>query len=351
MKYLVHLLGQIENEKIYEYILINDSELSVHILSYGSTIKKINCPSKNGISNIVLSLENWQDYISHPLYVGATLGPNAGRIANAVLPIDETIYNLSKNDGNNNLHGGIQNFSHSNWEFTDVETEQNQITLTLSLSIRDNTDGYPGNRIVKSFIKLDNDNNLSLSYKAVSDKETYFNLSNHSYFNLSGDFNRSGLNQFMQINSDWYIQNDCRHIPECISSVADTPFDYTSITRLQELVNQYPESKQLQYGKGYNNAFVLNHPVLPLNDISLVLMDTRSDRKMEIYTDAPSIVVYSGGFIDRCHLPDNSFSSPGCAIAIEPGDIPNAPNNSFMECNCLKAGEVYKRTIRYHFSY
>lgn len=338
----------INNMEINEYCMDNGS-MSVYILSYGCTLTGICIPSGKDEKkvNILLSFENLESYIHNTLYAGAALGPNAGRISNGILKIQNRHYQLSQNDGNNHIHGGFHNISFQNASLFQQIIRSDFLELTFCSELPDKLDGYPGNRIIFTTYRLTQDNQLSISYRATSDQETYLNLSNHAYFNLSGDFAQNIFSHTLMILADEYIQNNPSHLPQNKRSVTGTPFDFSSPVPIKNNLAKYPNDFQIEIAKGYNHAFLLHKDSsIP----SLILKDTNSNRCLELYTDTPSVVLYSGGFIEPGYRLKNGYvSNAHCALAIEPQDVPDTPNLDFLSMKTLKPEETYSRSFTYKF--
>jgi len=332
-----------------EFLLKNKNGIEVAILSTGASVDKIVIPDKIGnFRDVALGFEDKKDYMNNPLFAGSALGPVAGRISGAKIDISGETYHLTKNDGENNLHGGFDNISFVEWDgdFTDDRC------LVLQTTLADGVDGFPGNRTFTAKYSLDDDNCLTMVYTAVSDKDTYFNLSNHTYFNLSGDFSRNALEQKMTMRASKYIKNDSNNIPCELAAVEGTPFDFRASAVMQDGANKDSDLQQNGYNNGFaiDNGFALDSTTNWENNPAMVLEDTQSGRQMKIFTDAECVVIYSGKFIpDNMILHGSVKSSPSCAIAIEAQDFTDALNCPFLEGRITKAGEVYTRTIRYKF--
>jgi aldose 1-epimerase len=352
MKITKNLLGIYLHECIYRFTLVNDNNIRVSLLSYGGTITEIAIPDKkSGLQNIVLSFENWEDYIQNPLYSGSNLGPNAGRIRDGKITIGSCSYTLSKNDGNNNLHGGIFSVSYTNWNLKDLVQKEEFVSLTLSTALKDGQDGFPGNRQIYATYTLDNSDRFTLHYQAASDRDTYFNLSNHTYFNLSGDFSTSGMKQILSIKAENYIANNEEHLPEKVNSVNNSPFDFRKPISLKNQIQKYPYHPQIILSKGYNNGFDIQKAAKENNPV-LSLWDSKQVKRLHLFTDAPCLVLYSGGFIGKDYKIANSiYSSEGCAIALEAQDFPDAFHLDDYSIEITKKGEIYKRIIVYEFLY
>ncbi|MEG2018514.1 MAG: aldose epimerase family protein, partial [Clostridium sp.] len=283
------------------------------------------------------------------LYAGAALGSNAGRISKGILPINNEIYNLPHNDNMNNLHGGFNNVSFQVWTLVKKCINQDSAFITLSLDISDEQDGFPGNRTIYATFTVTNNNELKIKYEALSDKDTYLNLSNHCYFNLTGDFNTSALDHSLTLEADTYFENDENHCAFKLSSVEGTPFDFRKSSNLKSQIEAFKAHPQLILGKGYNNGFVLNQGISKAIP-ALILKSPKGQIALEVFTDAPAIVLYSGGYIEEgLLLNDGSLSKPSCALAIEPQDYPNGPNLPFVQTAILSKSEKYERNIVYKF--
>lgn len=365
-------LGLIGSEEAEEIIMEDPGRMAVHLLSYGAAIWKIFLPDSRGcMENVVLGLAGWRDYIDNPLYAGAVLCPNAGRIRQARLPLDSYTAALSKNDGEHNLHGGSAGASHRIWTVAGAVCEREFCSVTLSVHLPDGTDGFPGNRDIQICYTLRNSMVLNLDFRGTTDEDTYFNLSNHAYFNMSGDFARSGLEQELEVRASSYIANDGEHLPVSMEQCAGTPFDFSHPVPILRNMEAYPGDRQLLNAKGYNNGFMIEANPQGNNGQegaavlkkAASLADTASGRKLTLFTDAPCLVVYSGGYIGNSWRlwepapPENpvrsteasSYSSESCAIALEPQDVPDACHFRPDGLHITGADEVYERRIQMQF--
>lgn len=342
------------------YTLEGASGRRAGFCSAGASLTELTLPDRFGrFANVVLRLAEPEDYFGNPSYAGASLGPNAGRIAGASLPIGGNIYPLSANDGPNQLHGGFHSLSFQTWTLLWEKTGPSEGELLLEAALPDGLDGYPGNRRIRLHVRFTEEGELTLTYTAETDRETYLNLSNHSYFQLSGDFRAPALAQQLWISAARYLANDASHLPEEIRPVPGTPFDFRRLRTLDSQMHAFPKDGQLLHAKGYNHAFFLDHAPErnPLTQPCAVLRDPDSGRQLTLFTDAPCLVLYSGGYlgdasggrIPRCldagQIPVPLLSS--AAIALEAQDIPDAPGQRFLPCRILSPGQTYRRTIRW----
>ena len=345
--------------------LICQDDFSLTLSSLGASIRQILCPvGSSHLQNIALSFSEEEDWRSNPLYAGATLAPTAGRISKGLLPLKNGICQLSRNENDcHNLHGGIHNASFQNWELLSSEQTDASACVIFTLTLPDGLDGFPGNRQLRATYTLTEQHVLTLNYEARSDKETYFNLSNHCYFNLSGDFSRSAKDHILKIRAGRCLVNAPDFIPEGSQDVTGTPFDFRHPMSLKEQQDRFPGDIQLLRNQGYNHGFILDQPALrscdaPSSEVpgntepDLICSLPDSPITLSVSSDAPCMVLYSGGYIpEGLALADGQHSVPSCALAFEFQDYPDAPGNHGFPYETTPAGALWKRTIVYRFDY
>jgi len=220
--------GQVDGKNVYLYTLVNDKGDTVTITNYGGTVTSFVTPDKNGkYSSVIIGFDSLQPYLQKPPYFGALIGRYGNRIGNAKFTLDGTTYQLAANDGKNTLHGGLKGFDKVVW---DASVPSDTIpSLTLKYLSKDGEEGYPGNLNVTVQYTLTNDDGLKIEYNAETDKPTPLNLTNHSYFNLTGDVSNNILGETLMIDADNYTPVDTTLIPTGeIKLVKGTPFDFTS---------------------------------------------------------------------------------------------------------------------------
>ncbi len=345
--------------------LICQDGFSLTLSSLGASIRQILCPvGSSRLQNIALSFSEEEDWRSNSLYAGATLAPTAGRISKGLLPLKNGICQLSRNENNcHSLHGGFHNASFQNWELLSAEQTDSCVCVTFTLTLPDGLDGFPGNRQLRAIYTLAEQHVLTLRYEALSDRETYFNLSNHCYFNLSGDFSRSAKDHILKIRAGRCLVNAPDFIPEGSQNVTDTPFDFRQPTSLKEQQDRFPGDDQLLRNQGYNHGFILDHRSLRSCDAPSSEMpeSTKADLictlpgspvTLSISSDAPCMVLYSGGYIpEGLALAGGQYSVPSCALAFEFQDYPDAPGSHGFPYETTPSGTLWNRTIAYRFEY
>ena len=324
-----------KERKISEFLLKNSNGISVKILSFGGIIQEINLPNKNGFTeNVVLSYINPKDYIKDNFYMGALIGRYANRISKSSFELNEEILKLTKNEGENHLHGGHKGFHNVNWSFDEKNIKEDSLTLTHLSENYDN--GYPGNLNVSVKYTLSNRNILDIEFYAISDRDTIFNPTSHSYFNLNPR-NKTIVKHRLKINSSKFLEIDNDYIPTGeFKNTASTPFDFLIEKIIGEDLNK--NNNQLNIAKGYDHCFVLNKG----QKIAAELSELESGRLIQIFTDQPGIQLYTGN-----HL--KGVFSKNQGLCLETQHFPNSPNIKSFPSTIIKANTDYYSKTSYHF--
>ena len=336
-----------KNIEIISYNLVNKHGYSVEILNLGGIISSIKTPDRSGVfKDITLGFTSPKQYLDEHPYFGAIVGRFANRIANGKFEIEGKEYILAQNNGLNHLHGGALGFDNVFWE---VDTLENENGIQLSYISADGEEGYPGNLSVTVTYILTDDNTLKVNYEAQTDKTTVINLTQHSYFNLSGDFSKQILDHELQLFADSYLPVDNTQIPTgSIQLVADSPFDFRARKEIGKDIDI--KNNQLEIGKGYDHCWVLNNTKKDLVKAASVY-HPQSGRMMDVYTDQPGIQLYTGNFLDDT-LPSKTQGTygPRSAFCLETQHFPNSPNVSDFPTTILKPGEIFTSETHFKFS-
>ncbi|MEJ7682149.1 MAG: aldose epimerase family protein [Segetibacter sp.] len=323
--------GEFDGKKVYLYTLTNGNGAQVKISNYGGTITSWVTPdSKGNKSSVVLGFNELKGYLAHPPYFGATVGRYGNRIANAKFTLEGKTYKLAVNNGKNALHGGLKGFDKVVWDAAPL-TDSTPL-LTLNYLSKDGEEGYPGNLKVSITFSLSHNNELKIDYNAETDKATPVNLTNHSYFNLSGDVSNTILDEKLMIDADRYTPVDTSLIPTGeLKPVKGTPFDFTSPHKIGERINQVKG--------GYDHNFVLNKKVTDLTKVAEVT-DSISGRKLEVHTTQPGIQFYTGNFLDGSIKTDEGKPiQQHDALCLETQHFPDSPNKPAFPSTILKPGK------------
>lgn len=334
------LFGKYEGKDVYCYTLDNEKGLSAEILSFGGIIKNLYFKG----ADVVLGRDTLEEYSDNDGYFGAIIGRNSNRIHNAEFVLDGKKYTLAKNDGNNNLHGGMNGFDKKVWSVSEKDGEEPQIVLsTLS---EDGEEGFPGRAEIFVTYTLTKENSIKIEYHAVCDKTTVMNLTNHAYFNLNGHSSGTVDNHKISIESDFFTPNtdECMPYGE-ILSVENTPFDLRQPKVLKEGFDA--DFEQIRMFGGYDHNFVLNGT--GFRKVAEVEGD-KTGIKMEVLTDCVGIQLYTGNCIDTERVCKNGEKyAVHQALCLETQFFPNSLELSFFPSPVLKKGEEYNTVTEYKF--
>lgn len=347
MKALVEKMSRINGKDVSIILLENDNNMSVRLMNYGAAILELLVPDRNGrVENVVLTYKNLEDFNKCSTYFGMICGRTSGRIANGQFFLDGAKYTLSKNEkGITNLHGGFEGFSFKFWDFKTFQRE-NEAGASFITSSPDMEEGYPGNVQVEVIYTLNNKNELKLEYKGITDKATLLNMTNHSYFNLSGNYNRAITEEELFIDSDRFIELDENLIGTAVKGVKGTLMDFTE----PKLIGQDINSPYLKNhaANGYDHPWLLNH-----RDISrpgIILRDKGSGRIMKVYTTYPSVVVYTYNYPKGELLMGGATGGVHHAICLETQYDPNGINDQGLKDGVLRPDQEYNEKTIFNFS-
>ena len=330
------------------YTLTNGNGMTVNITNYGGIITKITAPDKKGaFADVVLGFDSLAPYVSGHPFFGALVGRYGNRIAKGKFKLGGKEYNLAINNGPNSLHGGKIGFDKVIWKATEVKKDS-VVGLELEYTSKDMEEGYPGNLTVKVVYTLANDNSLSIEYTATTDKETVLNLTNHSYFNLSG-LKKDILGHEVTILADSIVPVDTTLIPTGkLRAVEGTPFDFRKPTVIGAGIDK-TEDEQIKNGGGYDHCWVLNRSEKGLIKFAKV-KDPESGRVMEAFTTEPAVQFYTGNFLDGKLSGKGATFNKRFGLCLETQHYPDSPNQPQFPTTTLKPGETYHTTTMYKFS-
>jgi len=337
-----------DNKKVNLYSFKTENGMQVDIINYGGIITSLKVPDKKGeIKDIVLGYNKLEDYITESPYFGSIIGRYGNRIAKGKFNLNGTEYELATNNDENHLHGGNIGFDKVIWK-SETKIDSNSSSLILKYLSTDMEEGYPGNLDTTVIYEIKNDNSIEITYQAKTDKTTIVNLTQHSYFNLSGDFNQSILNHKIKINADQFLPVNKLLIPTGDKlDVSMTPFDFRNFKKIEKDINV--DDLQLNYGNGYDHCWVLNDSE---NGYRLIAsaFDEESGRLMEVYSDQPGLQFYTGNFLDGS-LPQKKegFYNFRSGFCLETQHFPNSPNQSDFPSVILNPNETYYSKTSYKF--
>jgi len=344
------VFGQTQDgQEVDLYTLRNAEGMEVKVITLGGIITSWTAPDRQGnYKDVVLGFNELEPYLGEHPYFGALIGRFGNRIAKGKMEIDGEAYELATNNDLNHLHGGPTGFHTRVWEVISTTTLNNgNIELKLKYISADMEEGYPGELTCLVTYTLTSDNSLHIDYEATTDKTTVVNLTQHTYFNLSGA-NNPILDHKLMIDAEQYLPVDETLIPTGeFASVEETPFDFTSPKTIGEEINDgHP---QLAIGGGYDHCWVFEK----VDTVRLVASayHPESGRKLIVYTDEPGIQFYSGNFLDGT-LPskDNGVYNKRSGFCLETQHFPDSPNQDAFPSVILSPGETYTSHTRYRLT-
>lgn len=333
-------------QPLVEYTLKNDHGMEVSCLNLGGIITKILAPDRNGqLENVVLNFKDKETYLENPPFFGALIGRVAGRIQSAQFELDGESYSLQANDGPNHLHGAGTGFHKVVWDVETVETTD-VVKLVLTHFSPDGEGGYPGNLKVKVTYSLDNDNAFSIHYEANSDKKTALTLTNHSYFNLSGNLKADIQSHELNIDSDQFVELDEALIPTGnLLDVNNTPYDFRSKQAIRVGVeSSHPQNKVA--GNGYDHYFVLHKKA----DVDIKVSEPVSGRTLTVNTEQPGFVLYTSNMLPEDLELGDGPSKKYLGLCLETQASPASLHHAEgFPSVVLEKDEKYSKTTTFRF--
>lgn len=341
LSHTIHILPA-GNDTVQRIILQN-KEYTVELTNTGASIVAIYAPDKNGTKkNIVAGFEDLSEYNINKDYLGCVVGRCTNRIANGRFTLNGKEYQLPVNNGINHLHGGFNGFHLKHWQVDAYAEGENNCSVTFSYISIDGEEGYPGTVHVKVQYVL-SENSLTAQFTAVTDKDTPINLTNHSYFNLSGFEQPEILNHTLQINADYYTEKSPLNVSTGkILSVTGTALDFRISKTIGKGIHSFPADM------GYDYNFVLQSKKEIIT--AAILNDPFSGRTLTVYTNKPGIHIYTANYWDGSTVgtQNKSYIKHG-AVALETQLFPDSVNHPHFPDCILKPGEVYDYTTIFQF--
>ncbi len=343
--------GQLPDGAAIElYTLTNAHGMQVAITNYGATVVTLKVPGRQGkIDDVALGYDSVDGYVAGKAYFGSTVGRYGNRIAHGKFKLNGTVYHLARNNGENSLHGGNIGFNKKVWQAREVPSKQGQ-SLEFSYVSKDGEEGYPGTlRSTVTFTVPQDRDALVIEYRATTDKDTVVNLTNHTYFNLSGQGNGDILKDQLKLNASHFTPVDENLIPTGeIRATKGTPFDFTKPFAIGARIEA--NDTQLKFGKGYDHNWVLDRSEKSSLIEGAEVFDPQSGRVLQVYTTEPGIQFYTGNFLDGERGKDGKTYGRRSAFCLETQHYPDSPNKPAFPSTVLKAGREYRSTTEYRFS-
>jgi aldose 1-epimerase len=340
-----------DGREVHEYTLSNSTGMSAKFIDYGATITSLSVPDRDGnIQDVVLGYDSLSGYVNGTAYFGAVVGRYGNRIGKGQFQLDGQSYQVTVNNGENHLHGGKIGFNKVLWE-TVVLQDSETPAIRFRYVSPDGEEGYPGTVTLKVTYTLTGKNELRIEYEGETDKTTILNPTQHTYFNLSGDFTKTILDDTLMIEADRFTPVDAGLIPTGeLQPVEGTPLDFREPHAIGERIDDPFE--QLVLGKGYDHNWVLRDYSGPGQiHKAAELYDPSSGRLVTVFTDQPGLQFYSGNFLNGTDIGKNGIAyGPRSGLCLETQVFPDAPNKPDFPSATLKPGQVYRQTTIYQFS-
>lgn len=332
---MIKVIERIDDQ--IDLIQMKNDDLEIVVSNYGCTIVKVLMQDKDGnIDDVVLGYDNFSDYQTKDAYLGALVGRTANRIGKGVFSLNGQTYHLPVNNGPNCLHGGIKGFS---YQIFDYQIEDD--TIIFSYLSKDGEEGYPGNLSFKAYYTL-KDKTLTIRYQATSDQDTIINITNHSYFNLSGG-KENIYDHLLQVHSDKFACIDQDGLPTGeFRATKNTPFDFNQFTRIGDLIES--DDEQLKLGAGYDHPFIFAK-----DHDQVILSHLKTGRKLTVSTTLPGAQIYSANYLDGRTGKYGLTYPRRYALCIETQNLPDAINLEADPTTILRKGEVYDESTSYTF--
>lgn len=335
-----------DGKQIDLFTIKNSNGMIVQVTNYGGKLVSIIVPDRTGIlEDVCLGYESAEDYLNGIASLGATMGRVTNRIANAQFTLNDSTYYLAKNNGNHTIHGGAKGFRSKVWDAKQLD-DQN---VELSYFSEDGEEGFPGNLTLKVLFSVTEENELKLTYHAITDKTTVINFTNHAFFNLNGAGVGDILDHKLMVNANAFTQVDHEAIPTGeIVNVAGTPLDFLELTKVGDRIDD--DFDQLKHVGGYDHNYVINKDE---NELALaaLLFEPVSGRVMEVKTTEPGIQIYTANSLSGKDIGKGGKAyGPRSSICLETQHYPDSPNHPNFPSTVLEPGQDYVSTTIYKFS-
>ncbi|WP_322085120.1 aldose epimerase family protein [Burkholderia sp. BCC1999] len=330
-----------DGDAVRRYTLRNAHGMRVVVSDLGATVVSWLAPDRAGrFADIVLAHDTPAEYVESGVYLGATIGRWANRIAGARFRLDGVDYRLDRNERGNLLHGGANGFHRQRWAVVD-----DCGGLTLQLDSPEGDAGFPGNVSVQVRYALDDDDALTIDYTAVTDAPTPLNLTNHSYFNLSGRAGGDVRGHVLSIDADAFLEVDDALIPTGTADVTGTAFDFRQSAPLGARLD-WPHA-QLARARGFDHCFVLRDGAQALRPVAAIY-DPESGRELVVSTDQRGLQLYTGNYLDDVRVSGGTRCARHAALCVEAGGFPDQVNMAGLrDAVIVHPGTVYRQTTQY----
>jgi aldose 1-epimerase len=349
MKFDQKPFGKVDGKDVFLYTLTSDTGMTMSVTNYGGIVTSFFAPDRTGkMDDIVLGYDNVDGYVKNNPFFGAIIGRYGNRIGKARFSIGNKEFALTVNDGPNCLHGG-KGFDKVVWNGREVK-RNDSVGIEFTYVSKDGDQGFPGNLNAMVIYWLTNKNEFTVEYTATTDQETVVNMTQHNYWNLSGENSGDILSHELTIFADRYTPVDAVLIPTGeLASVKGTPMDFTQPEQVGSRIAA--DFEQLKLGIGYDHNWVLNRKSADTMEPAALLVDRKSGRRMEVFTTEPGMQFYSGNHLDGSIIGKKGKPyAKRNGLCLETQHYPDSPNIPAFPTTSLKPGQKYKSMTTYKFS-
>ena len=352
-KLKVENFGTVNGKEVSLYTINFNEKLKAKVTNYGCIITSLEVPDRDGkMADVVLGYDSLEHYVAKTPYFGAVLGRYGGRIADGEFSIEGKKYKVAQNNGDNHLHGGTVGFDKVVWETETKETDESVVLIFRYVS-PNGEENYPGTLTATVTYTFTN-TAFKVDYHATTDETTVINMTQHSYFNLSGATENT-LNHQLQINATQFLELNDKMIPTGeFLDVAETPFDFRNFKKIGQDINT--ENRQLKLGKGYDHCFIIdtainNKRAIKLNPpLAAALYHEESGRSLEVLTTEPGVQIYTANYLKGQFIGKNGQKYQQYdGVCLETQHFPDSPNQSDFPTVILKPNEEFKSTTIFRF--
>lgn len=333
-------------ERVERFTLYGPHGMSARLISFGATVTELLVPDSEGrLADVVLGFDDLASYETKSPYFGCTVGRVAFRIPYGRFELDGQRYQLSLNRGPHHLHGGARGFSWRVWKADEVPSGSDQ-AIEFTLVSADGDEGYPGQLHAAVRYTLTQAGELRIDFRATTDRATPVNMTHHGYFNLAGAGTRDVLQHRLQIDADQYSETDAQTIPTgALPPVAGTPLDFRQATPIGQRIGT--SAGQLS---GYDLAYLHRHGSGELARVA-TLHDPGSGRKMDVLTDAPALILYTGNDLDGTLQGKHGYAyTRHRGVCLETGHLPDSVHHANFPSAIVRPQGEYRHTCVYRFS-
>lgn len=341
-----------DGRPVNSFTLSNSHGLRAVVLEYGAILASVETPDRDGnIADITLGYDTLAGWENGSAFFGAPVGRYANRIAAGKFSLDGKVYTLATNNTPNgipcHLHGGKVGFNKRLWAGRALKRDGAD-AVELTYVSPDGEEGYPGTLTTTITYTLSEQNEITVEFRATTDRATVVNLAHHAYWNLSGDPTKPITDHVLTLAADEIVPVNAGLIPTGkLAPVKGTPFDFTSPKVIGERI--HADHEQLKFGRGYDHCWVLRQP--DLSKVAATVFDPKSGRVLEVFTDQPGVQFYSGNFLDGNETGKNGVRYPfRTGLCLETQKFPDSPNQPEFPSTVLRPGEEYRHTMRCRFS-